>query len=161
MLHRTALILSIALLVSGCARLAESRINPLNWFGNSQEQSTAAPAEIPPLTPPNRIVVVGDARPMIATVADMAVERIPGGAIVRATGIAATQGSFNAQLVTAGIENGTLILQFRVELPEGVHGIGTDASREVVVAQNFTDQDLAGSRSIRVVAAQNARVSRR
>lgn len=161
MLRSAVLILSVAAVTTGCARLSDSRLNPLNWFANSSDETAVAPEDIRPLVPSNRHVLVGDARPMIQTVTSLSIERVPAGALVRATGVAATQGSFNAQLVEAGRANGVLTLNFRVEVPQGFEAIGSQPSREVTVVKQLTTQDLTGIRSIRVQAASNSRVSRR
>ena len=90
------LLLRTALATTGCARLADSRINPLNWFGSSQSSSVTPTGELRPLVPANRTTKVTDERGAIAQVSALRIERTPDGAIMRATGIASTQGQFNA-----------------------------------------------------------------
>lgn len=155
-----ATLLSTALITSltGCARLADSRMNPLNWFGSSRPAVATNTAEQRPLVPANRVVDVVDGREMIATLNSLQVDRAPAGAIIRATGLAPRQGYYNAQLVNAGVENGTLVLQFRAQAPAGFEPEGTPESREITAAYAIDTNSLAGIRRIRVEAASNARV---
>lgn len=155
------LILCAALAVTGCARLAESRLNPLNWFGGSQPVAAAAQVPTRPLIPEGALAAVADTRQPIAEIAAMAVERTPGGAIVRATGLAPTQGWYNAQLVPVAAEAGVLAFEFRVEPPPGYEAEGSPATRTITVARALDAADLAGVTTIRVIGAQNARESRR
>ena len=71
------LVLSTAV---GCARVSDSRLNPFNWFGGSTESTGLAPdggfAEIAP-----------DRRNLVDQVTQLRVERTPGGAVIRATGL--------------------------------------------------------------------------
>lgn len=162
MLRPLPLMLCAALAVGGCARLAESRINPLNWFGRSVEVLAPASAEATrPLVPPGRATVIVDARQPVLSVRGMAVDRMPDGAIVRATGVTATQGWFNAQLVRRGLENGVLTLEFVAEAPPAPAGTGAEATRQITAATRLSEADLAGVRVIRVRGAQNAREARR
>lgn len=160
-----AIILGTAVVftLTGCARVAESRLNPFNWFGSSQEaEATAAtPAERPPLVPPGRSVQVVDARALVTSISTMTIDRTGDGAIVRATGTVPTQGYFNAELVNLGVEGGVLTLAFRAEAPAGFEATGTARSRQITAAYLIESGDLAGVRSVRVQAAENARVSRR
>lgn len=163
---KASLTLALCALVvtGGCSRLAESRFNPFNWFGSSTEVLADADTggqAIRPLIPPGSFETVVDARPLVATVTQLNVNRTPDGAIVTATGVAATQGSFNAQLVPTGLEGGTLTLAFRAEVPAGFQGQGSARSRTLTAARVLSDAELSGVRSIRVQGASNARVVRR
>lgn len=159
MLRPAALILCATLTLTGCARLADSRLNPGNWFNRSTE--TATPANRVPIIPEGRTVRTIDQRQLIASVEALEIARTPSGAIVRATGLAATQGFFNAELVNRGVENGVLTFDFRVEAPRGFQDIGPTGTRRITAATALSTGDLAGIRSIRVQGAQNARTSNR
>ncbi len=159
MLRAATLTICLALGLTGCARLADSRINPLNWFGRSASVA-ATPETRGPLVPSGGVVVV-DNRALIETVTDLRIERKPGGAIVRATGIAATQGYFNAQLVLTGIEGGVARYDFRVEAPAGYEAVGSVGSRRITAAVTLGSSELAGIRSIEVRGATNAQRSSR
>ena len=154
------LILCAVIAVTGCARVADSRMNPLNWFGKSTSAPLTASGEIRPLVPTNRATRAVDDRGAIQSVTGLAIEKTPNGAIVRATGIASTQGQFNAQLVPVSNEGAVLTLAFRIE---GVANAGTNSafSRQVTVARVLTLADLAGVRTIRVQSATNQRSASR
>lgn len=155
------LLLCAALTVTGCARVSESRLNPLNWFGGSQPSTMTSAGELKPLVPENRATKVTDTRGAIDQVTTLVVERTPEGALIRATGIANTQGQFNAQLVPVSNEGGTLTLAFRIEATTGFAGVNSAFSRQVTVARFMSKNDLANVRTIRVQGATNARSASR
>ncbi|MEY1555478.1 hypothetical protein AB3Y40_07560 [Yoonia sp. R2331] len=161
---RPALPLALIAVVTatGCARVAESRLNPLNWFGSSTAVANVdAAGNLRPLVTAEMVRREVDGRVLIDSVETLEISRNAGGAIVRATGVAATQGSFNAQLVPVAFEGGTLTLAFRVEQPQGFQPQGETNTRRVTVARVLDATMLAGVRSIRVQAARNARISSR
>ena len=98
---------------------------------------------------------------MIDTITEFEIARTPAGAILRATGVAATQGSYNAQLVLIDSTDGNLVYEFRVSLPDGFNDIGTTRSRTISAATELSAAELAGVRQITVRGARNARSSRR
>ena len=152
------IVLIASLSLTGCARLADSRLNPFNWFGSStQETAVQDPADIRPLVPEGAGQVV-DSRGLVAQVAELRLNRTPDGAILRATGIASTPGSFNAQLVPVSQEAGTLTFAFRAEVSATGQQDAPSAARQVTVARVMSNAELAGIRRIRVQAANNARV---
>ena len=144
--------LALSLTLTGCARVSESRFNPFNWFGSSEPATTSAPVELQT-----------DPRPRIARITALVIEPTPTGAIVRATGLTATQGWYAAALVpeTDGPVGGEMVYSFRAVPPETPQPVSTDRSRELTVARALSRQDLAAIRSVRVIAAQNALVARR
>lgn len=144
-------VLVLATAVSGCARIATSRLNPLNWFGPS------TPAVVTTLyVPPD------EARPLIAQVTGVKVEPFPGGAIVRATGLPPTNGYWNAELVPQPVDDqGRLVFEFRIFPPAVAASIGTAYSRQITVAASVSLTKLQGVRSIVVQGASNALSSRR
>lgn len=150
------LMLAVTLAATGCASISGSRINPLNWFGNSQSVALGTPADLRPLTPENRKTRVVDSRGTIQSISTLVFEKTSDGGILRATGIASTQGQFNAQLVSLGQENGVLTYAFRIESVGGTANT-TALSRQVTVARTLSVPELQGIRSIRVQAATNAR----
>jgi hypothetical protein len=161
MLRSLTLILCLGLMLSGCAKLANSRLNPLNWFGPSAPvANTTADGALRPLVTAEQATVV-DTRVLIDQIVEMQVEPTTSGAILRATGLAATQGFYNAELVLAASENGDVTYDFRVAAPAGFEAIGTEASRRITVALELSNAQLAGIGNITVRGAQNARGSRR
>ncbi|SFA74263.1 hypothetical protein SAMN05421688_0532 [Poseidonocella pacifica] len=158
-MRKSVLLLSAAALSLGaCSQIQGSRLNPVNWFG-PKVQGTA-PAQVPPLVRADRIVQVVETRPAIAQVTDLRIEPTRTGAIVTATGIAATQGAYDAEL-TGDPAGGTLTLVFRASKAEGRTAVGTSKSREVVVSRVFSNQDLAGISAVTVQAEQNTLTRRR
>ncbi len=149
------------------AACGNSRLNPLNWFGRSRAETVTASGEVNPLIPTRGGLFARRAAPPysgapVDTVRDLVVERVAGGAIVRATGVAATQGSWEVRLVKDEDESdaSTLSYTLRAYLPAGQR-VGPETGREMVAAKFVTDNDLAGIRTIRVKGARNARVTRR
>lgn len=161
MLRSVTLILCLGLMLSGCAKLANSRFNPVNWFGPSAPvANVTADGELRPLVTVAEAAVV-DTRVLIDQIVEMQVEPTGSGAILRATGLAATQGFYNAELVLAASDNGDMTYDFRVAAPAGFEAIGTEASRRITVALELSNAELAGIGNITVRGAQNARGSRR
>ncbi len=139
--------------LTGCATVRDSRLNPFNWFGSST-------AEVEPLVEARAAVV--DRRPLVREVTALTVERTPGGAVIRATGLPPTQGYYAAELTQADESPpGTLSYLFRALPPREATRSGTAPSREIVVAIFVTDQQLAGISTIRVLGQENSRASRR
>ena len=155
------LMLCATLSLSACATISNSRFNPLNWFGNSTAVATAPGQELRPLLPEGTQVGEIDRRGLIDSISEMRIDRTANGALVRATGEAATQGQFNAQLVPTGFANGTLTLAFRVEVPAGAQAGGSSATRQITAARALSFDDLAGVNRVQVQAARNARVASR
>jgi len=143
--------------VAGCGRIGESRLNPFNWFGRSVSASTIAPEG-------GYVEQEEDLRGLMDQVTDLSIERTPGGAIIRATGLPPEQGYYDGELVSLSkgeAVNGVLEYQFRVRPPLRATRVSTMPSREVIVAVFVTNQVLADTREIRVVAARNSRTTRR
>lgn len=163
-----------ALLLSTLALAAcGSSLNPVNWFGNSR----SVPVET---TAPNTNPLIPDQEGIFAsrrnaaaiyrgtpidTVSDLTIDRVPGGAIIRVTGIAAVQGVYDAQLTPANPEelpeDGVLIYRLEAVQPANPTAVGSPATRQIIVARHINDSLLAQVRSIRVEAVQNARETRR
>lgn len=145
--------LSVALLLGACGAVRDSRLNPFNWFGGSEETTTDATV----VTAPE------DRRPLADQIVDMAVEPIPGGAIVRATALPATQGHWNAELVKdeAASTPEALVYRFILLPPLTPKRVSTPQSREVTAAVSLSNIRLQGVRQITVQGLQNARTSRR
>lgn len=149
---RPVLTVTICAALAGCGDASSSNLNPLNWFGGGSE-----PVEV--VSPDGTPV---DPRPLIAQVTEAAAERVPGGVIVRATGLPPTMGYWSADLVPADRdlrpdENGVLALDFRALPPVTAQPAGSPAAREIVAGFFLSDQTLSEVRSIAVVAEGNTR----
>jgi hypothetical protein len=172
-MYKIAVLLLIAsLTVTACGSMRDSSLNPANWFGSSSAAPVEPAANTNPLIPEQsgifaerraqQDLYVG--RP-IDTVSNLVVERIPGGAIIRATGVAATQGVHDIRLIPATEDEVPVdgVLAYRLEgIPPAVATpVGSPATRQVVAARRVSDQMLAGVRSIRVEGDRNAQVTSR
>ena len=156
-----------AFLLSSCG----TRANPFNWFGNGRNAPAQAQDEatVNPLIPNTRRTRRNAPIPYqgapIDSITALNLDPVPGGVIVRATGVARMQGAYEAVLTAANEDllpvDGVLTFRFEVRLPELQQPVGDTRSRETTVAVRLTEQDLAGVRSIRVEAARNALTSRR
>jgi len=147
--------LAAVTLVSGCARVQESRINPFNWFGPSQERRVedafAQPAP-----------VVVDTRPIVRNVQQVRIDPAPGGAIVTAVGLPDTQGYWSAELRPAtSIRSNVLLFDFVLIPPPSPQPAGTVQSREVTAATFVRNETLAGVSTITVRGSANSRSSGR
>jgi hypothetical protein len=151
-MRKTVAALSVLLVLSACGGLRESRLNPFNWFGQGREARVEASAE----------TVARDPRPLVAEVVSLSVDRMPGGAIVRAMGLPPTQGYWEAELVAAeDSPAGTLAFEFRIAPPPEPRRAGTQRSREVLVGRFLSTARLEGIRTITVIGAENRRSARR
>ena len=161
-----ALLMSIVLL-AGCG----SSANPVNWFGGAQpDESVLEPIDAAnPLIPQRTGIFQRRNTPApylgstINAVADLTLERVPGGLIIRATGRSATLGAFNAQLTPTTKDETPVdgVLTYRLQAQYTQVSGGTPEARDVVVARQLTDQELQGTRTIRVEGLQNALERRR
>jgi hypothetical protein len=143
----------VALALPACGGFRDSRLNPLNWFGRSQPMQTVAVAQ--PGVPE-------DPRPLVQQVLSMSVEPLPGGAIVKATGLPPTQGHWAGELVALPLEEGgRQVYEFRLAPPPEPTRVSTQFSREVTVAVYLTNQQLAEISQIVVQGQLNARSSTR
>jgi len=159
------------LLLSACG-FSDSRINPMNWFGPSRSVAVDAQAGDNPLIPQRRglfakrraEVDTYEGRPF-EQITDLTIEPVPGGAIVRATGLAARQGIYAVRLTPANVDelpvNGVLTYRLEGVRPAKATRQGGTATREVIAARRLTEQALRGVREIRVEGQLNALVSRR
>lgn len=150
---RTPLSLTLALLVavSGCGRVADSRINPMNWFGGDKEQRVAA-QETPE--------TAQRTDSLIAEILELEAAPHPGGVILTARGRAATQGFFDAELVPLGREGSQLLFEFRARAPQNPQPEGAPVTREILAGLFLSRQTIGPATQIVVIAAQNRRTIR-
>lgn len=151
---RTIAAFLLVTLLAACGSLGSSSLNPGNWFGRDREERIKT-AETPAYV---------DTRPLVAEVVALRVDRMPGGAIVTATGLPATQGYWGGELVPLNGERpdkGTLSFEFRIVPPKTFQPVVNRRSREVVIGRFLSDQTLAGVRRIQVLARDNRRSVRR
>ena len=140
---------------TGCARIADSRLNPLNLFKGSGAVPRDADGKVKPLVTAKDLAVADDSRTLIASVDTVTLENVPGGAVLRATGRAAGQGFYDAGLVPVVGADGTLVYEFRVQAP-ATQPAGL-SPQQITVATKIDTATLAGAASIVVMAAQSGR----
>jgi hypothetical protein len=168
----SALLLS-TLVLTGCATVRDSRVNPFNWFGKTRSAPIAqSSAQANPLIPQTSSIfsrkrnsnAVYNGRP-VDQITDLTIERVPGGILLRATGLAARQGLYDVQLVPQNKDELPVdgVLTYRLEgvEPASQTPIGAAATREVIVARTLTDQQLAEVHTIRIEGQRNALTSSR
>jgi hypothetical protein len=149
---RPVLTLTLCAALAGCGDSGSSNLNPFNWFGGGSEAEITVTPEGVPIDP----------RPLIDQVTNVVVERVPGGVIVRATGVPPTLGYWSADLVPADPdlrpdENGVVTLDFRALPPVTPQPAGSPSARQIVTGVFLSEQTLRGVRSIAVLAERNTR----
>lgn len=152
------LLLLTSMTVSGCARLADSRINPLNWFGRSESVANVdADGNIRALVPTNGLTVVVDNRSLVGSINSLQINRSPDGAIVQATGATSSSGYFNAELVPVGQDAGTLTLAMRAAAPT----VPQAGVQQISAAYVLTNAELVSINRVVVQGQSNSLSSRR
>ncbi len=144
MIRNTLLVVAVLASAASCGRIADSRLNPFNWFGRDRPAAVTT-------------VEVVDPRPLVADVISVRVDRTPEGAVLTAVGLPARQGYWDAALVPVAADAGVLAYQFRVMPPPGPTRVSTQPSREVTVGRFLSPTDLRGIRQIQVMGARTAR----
>lgn len=169
----TSALLISAMTLTACGAVRDSRVNPFNWFGNSRSEPIAAQeVNTNPLIPSTGGLFSNNRKERdkylgqpIDQVSGLVIERVPGGAIVRVTGITKTQGVHAIQLTPETKDETPVdgVLTYRLEgiQPSSNQPVGSEHTRTVVAARSLTDQELRAVRTIRIVAARNVRTSRR
>ncbi|MEM1100320.1 MAG: hypothetical protein AAGH73_02165 [Pseudomonadota bacterium] len=143
------------LCLGGCARISESRFNPLNIFRGDDTPRAIDPATIRPLVPADRVVQSVDARPLVASISELEVTPTVGGVIVRARGTATAGGAYSADLTTAQASAEGITLDFRAFQGRGPGG------GQVTVARFLSDAQLGSARTVSVRSASNSLSRRR
>ena len=123
----TTTVLISALALGACGTIRDSVVNPANWFGKGRSSNSAAEqsSNTNPLIQESKrglfqskdreVVYLG--KP-IDQVTNLVIERVPGGAVIRATGLTAVQGVYLVQLTPATEDetpvNGVLPIAWKV-----------------------------------------------
>lgn len=141
-------VLAASLVLSSCGRIADSRFNPFNWFGRDRSEAVQVDAEQATI----------DGRQLVSQITELAVDRTPSGAIIRAVGLPPTQGFWDAELVRIESEDPSLaVYDFRVLPPLERRAVSTQQSREIIAGAALSNRQLANIRGIIVRAQQNQR----
>lgn len=166
---RRTLVISLATvgLLAGCGGGSSSAsFNPFSWFGKDKAVTVTEDGQqvvvLESLAPGKGYIAFTDTRPLIPDVTEVSIDRLPGGAVVRASGVAPSLGYYDAELVAISDgSDGRLVLQFRARHPAKAPGIGSVHQRTLTVALRLSDDDLSGVREIVVQGANTSRVTRR
>ena len=151
---RIILLVSLLAITASCGRVAESRYNPLNWFGRAESTQTGA------LVPAS--FRAGQSGPMVAQVTALRIERTSTGGIVSAEGVTPALGYWDAQLVEVPSDDPAIkTYQFRMLPPPAVTIIGTTEQRKVNVGAVLSNFELEQIRQVRVQSASNTLTTRR
>ncbi|GGE24525.1 hypothetical protein GCM10011360_11190 [Primorskyibacter flagellatus] len=158
------LLLIAALVLSSCGN---SRLNPFNWFGKARSRAVAEDGVNPLIPERTSTPMFGrpeepDNRTPVSQVTELVVERVPGGAIVRATGVPLRQGAY--QVLLRPVEDGSVpegVLRYTMLATQPLLPQGTVPSRQVTVGAYVSEQDLAGIRQIEVQGGTNVMSVRR
>ena len=156
----------VLMLVTGCATIKESRINPLNWFGKSEPVTVlndgTAVTVLPSLAPRKGYPNFVDTRPLAPVISDVTVVRSASGAIITATATLPTLGYFDAELVRVATDRADVAAyEFRLRPPTSNAPTGTAAQRQITAAKSLSNEEIAGIRTIVVEGAAGARQIRR
>jgi len=155
MASRIILLVTIAALAAGCGRIAESRFNPLNWFGRAESRAASGA-----LVPASFGQVTN--QPLIAQATALNIERTSTGAIIHAEGITPALGYWDAELVRVPSEaEGELRYIFRMLPPPEIRITGTVEQRKVNVGRTLSNAELAQVQRIVVQSASNTLTVRR
>ncbi|MGY6411784.1 MAG: hypothetical protein ACXIUV_12285 [Alkalilacustris sp.] len=144
--------LAALMVLAGCGGVRQSALNPFTWFQGGASE--------PSIVPEGGFRARTDGRPLVAQVTELAVEPAQGGAIVRAVGLPATQGWWDAELQPDGDlapVDGELLLRFVVAPPRQPTPAGPPRSRELSAGVFVPTRTLAATRRITVVAEEGAR----
>lgn len=147
----TRLFLSLALVASLAA--CGTRMNPMNWFGSSTEETTE-------IVEPDRVTV--EDRVLIDRITAMTIEPSDAGAILRIIAQSDTPGAYDVTFVglNGGLPdpNGVLTFEMRVRLPDPAEPLGL----KVLNAAHYVGAfELQNTDRIIVKAAENQRSVRR
>lgn len=151
----TALLVA-TLLVTGCNTVRDSRFNPRNWFGQTEEADPRGD-----LGPTNTTV---DHRPLVPNVGEMRIERTSSGAIIRAEAVMPTAGWWDAELVPENEGrpvDGVLTLRFVAAAPRDAVATQSVRGRTITAAYTLSNAQLDVIGSIVVTGQENSRRTRR
>lgn len=148
-------LLVAALTLAGCGTIRESRMNPRNWFGSSQEE------ERPSLGPVGDSV---DNRALVAQISTLTIEQTSSGALIRASALMPSAGWWDGELMPENFgrpQAGVLTLRFVAAPPrEAVPDTG-ERSRTLLAVYPMSLAQLDTVSSIVVTGESNSRRVRR
>lgn len=144
-------LIALSLVLAGCSGVRQSRMNPLNWFGTSTEESQLGPLSLE-----------ADNRALVPNVTAMTIERTSSGALVRAEAQMPGQGWWDAALIAENNGrpvDGVLTYRFVAAAPRGV--VAGGRPQTLVVATPVSEYLLEETATVVVRGATNSRSARR
>lgn len=144
-----------ALVLTGCGSLRDSRINPMNWFGESRQ------VERSELGQTSDVI---DNRPLVPEVATMVIERTSSGAIIRAEAVMPTAGWWDPELLAENFGrpvDGVVTLRFVAAAPRQPVPAANPAARTITAVYTINEADLDTIAEVVVTGEANARRVRR
>jgi hypothetical protein len=146
--------LALVLAVAGCGWVGQSRLNPMNWFQSASAET---------LEPAGGWGGTTDRRLLVPAITEMELLRTPEGAILRATGLMAEQGAWDAELRPVNDTRpvgDALVFEFVAASAPG-RPAGAEAARLVTAGVKISESRLFDVSRVVVRAGQNAREIRR
>ncbi|NKB29642.1 MAG: hypothetical protein GKR99_19625 [Rhodobacteraceae bacterium] len=154
-IHTIAVLVG-AMTVTGCSG-GLSALNPMNMFKTSEDVEMLTPLEARDRR--------RDPRPLMEQVTTLEIEPSPGGALIRVSGSAPTTGYYGVDLleVNEGVPVGGILTYHFVAAPPPRDRAVTPGGQtlQVTAAKFVSEQVLAETREILVVAERNARSAKR
>ena len=147
-------LLLVAGLLGGCSTIGGLTSRVTGLFGGDEAQPAAraetVPAEVAAAAP--------DPTVLLPNVELLAADRGRQGVILRAEGMAPTQGYHSPELRSLGAvgADGLATVELRAAPPAEPHPVGAPATRVLSVGRFYSNRELRDIRSFRIVAAGNA-----
>lgn len=166
MLRQMVVISLVAVGLTGCAAVKESRFNPLNWFGAAEDVVVTEDGQqvrvLPTLAPRVGYPSFTDTRPLVPSVDQLSIAKSASGGIITASATLPALGYYDAQLVPVPADKaGVLQLEFRIRPPATNQGVGSAHQRTITAARSLSFEELAGISRIVVIGANGAKQVRR
>ncbi|KPQ07885.1 MAG: hypothetical protein HLUCCA12_02130 [Rhodobacteraceae bacterium HLUCCA12] len=153
MLRPTFALLALSLVLAGCGGFRDSRVNPMNWFGGSTEESALGP-----------LTLENDNRVLVGSVSSLAIERTSTGALVRAEAQMPGIGWWDVELVPENEGrpvDGVLSYRFLAAAPRNREARAAGGSQTLVAAAPVSEFTLEQVSTIVVRGAESSRSVRR
>lgn len=154
-MRKVFLLLVMIPFIAGCSDFGgfgDSQYNPVNWFDGDEEAEELAYIEP---------VVTEDPRQLVLEVTSLGFEPTSDGMMVIATGLPATQGFWDAELVPTnnGLPlDGILTYRFVAAPPPDSNLTEDGVTTEINAIKLVLDQNLRGVTHVKVLAETNVRI---
>lgn len=150
-----AILVIASLALAGCGGVRQSRLNPMNWFGESRAEARSSLGQTSSMI---------DNRPLVPQVSAMTIERTSSGALVRAEAVMPSAGWWDPSLEAENFgrpQNGVLTFRFVAAAPRSPVAVPGEGARTITAVVALTQAQLDTTAEIVVLGAQNSRRARR